>query len=123
MTALEEQEVVNQIDRFVVAVDNALGRLTSIVKMLSERCERLTGASRQPGKGFAIAYPVARANTMNAPKYDLRAFAKDRAEMAEIARAKLRQARAHHIPYSPQTERVVELLADWSASFVPGAIS
>ena len=41
-----------------------------------------------------------------------------RIEMAEIARGKLRQARAHHIPYSPQSERVIELMAEWASGFV-----
>jgi hypothetical protein len=51
----------------------------------------------------------------NAP---LAFLSQHRAEMAEIARAKLRQAKAHHTPYNPQSERVVELISEWSSGFV-----
>ena len=45
------------------------------------------------------------------------AFASLRAEFADLARFKMRQAKGEHIRYSPKTERVVELLSDWAASF------
>lgn len=55
-------------------------------------------------------------------RYSVQAFEAHRAEFADIARAKLRQARHDHVPYSPQTERVVELLGDWCATFARSAL-
>lgn len=52
------------------------------------------------------------------PRDRLSAFAIHRAEFADLARAKLRQARHDHVAYSPQTERVIELLSDWTAGFL-----
>ena len=48
-------------------------------------------------------------------------FASYRAEIADIARFKMRQAKSDHVAYSPQSERVVELLSDWASSFVSAA--
>ena len=54
---------------------------------------------------------------LNEQRYSLEEFAQQRAEFADIARAKLRQARHDHVPYNPQTERIVELLGDWCSGF------
>lgn len=56
-------------------------------------------------------------------RYSAEAFAAHRADFADIARAKLRQARHDHIRYSLQTERVVELLSDWCAGFADGTMA